>query len=102
MTLRLPDELRTVVIAHPGVPLELLDEQTHTAYVLLPAEEFPANEGRQRRRAGRNLRCPDGIGYAGRLGRSSHGRVQRLRRTSGTAMNWGRQSGDTNRISKRG
>ncbi len=40
MTMRLPDELRTVVIAHPGVPLELLDEQTHTAYVLLPAEEF--------------------------------------------------------------
>ena len=35
MAMRLPDELPAVVIAHPGVPLELLDGQTHTAYVLL-------------------------------------------------------------------
>lgn len=40
MTVKLPDELRTVVNAHPGQPLELLDEQTHVAYVLLPADEF--------------------------------------------------------------
>jgi PHD/YefM family antitoxin component YafN of YafNO toxin-antitoxin module len=40
MTVRLPDELRTVVVAHPGVPLELVDEQTHESYVLLPADEF--------------------------------------------------------------
>jgi hypothetical protein len=40
MSIRLPDELRTVIVAHPGVPVELVDEQTHTAYVLLPAEQF--------------------------------------------------------------
>jgi hypothetical protein len=40
MTARLPDELRTVVIAHPGEPLELIDEQTQRAYVLIPADEF--------------------------------------------------------------
>ena len=40
MTVRLPDELRTVVVAHPGTPLELVDEQTHASYVLLHAEEF--------------------------------------------------------------
>ena len=40
MTIRLPEELRTVVIAHPGVPLELVDEETHLAYVLLPADEI--------------------------------------------------------------
>jgi hypothetical protein len=36
----LPDELRTVLTSHPGVSLELLDELTHRAYVLIPAEEF--------------------------------------------------------------
>jgi len=40
MVIRFPDELRTVVIAHPGVPLELVDELTHLSYVLLPADEF--------------------------------------------------------------
>jgi hypothetical protein len=40
MTMRLPEELRTAVVAHPGVPLELVDEQTHLSYVLLPVEEF--------------------------------------------------------------
>jgi hypothetical protein len=40
MTVRLPDELRIVVAAQPGVTVELLDEQTHQAYVLVPAEEF--------------------------------------------------------------
>lgn len=40
MTVRLPDELRTVVMAHPGVTVELLDELTHRAYVLIPVEEF--------------------------------------------------------------
>ena len=40
MTVRLPDELRTVVVAHPGVPLELVDDQTHASYVLLPTEQF--------------------------------------------------------------
>ena len=40
MTAKLPDELRNVVIAHPGEPLELIDEQTHRAYVLLSADEF--------------------------------------------------------------
>jgi hypothetical protein len=40
MTVRLPDELRTVVTAMPGVTVELLDEQTHRSYVLLPIEEF--------------------------------------------------------------
>jgi bifunctional DNA-binding transcriptional regulator/antitoxin component of YhaV-PrlF toxin-antitoxin module len=40
MTAKLPDELRTVVSAHPGETLELIDEQTHLAYVLVPADEF--------------------------------------------------------------
>jgi hypothetical protein len=40
MTVRLPDELRTVVTAHPGVTVELLDELTHRCYVLIPFEEF--------------------------------------------------------------
>ena len=40
MTIRLPEELRTVVIAHPGVPLELVDKLTHLSYVLLRADEF--------------------------------------------------------------
>ncbi len=40
MTVRLPEELRTVVTAMPGVTVELLDEQTHRSYVLLPVEEF--------------------------------------------------------------
>jgi bifunctional DNA-binding transcriptional regulator/antitoxin component of YhaV-PrlF toxin-antitoxin module len=37
---KLPKELRSEVLAHPGVPLELIDEQTQAAYVLLRAEEF--------------------------------------------------------------
>lgn len=40
MTVRLPDELRTVVTAHPDIALELLDEMTHRAYVLISIEEF--------------------------------------------------------------
>jgi hypothetical protein len=40
MTVRLPEELRTVVTAMPGVTVELLDEQTHRSYVLLSLEEF--------------------------------------------------------------
>ena len=40
MIAKLPDELRTVVSAHPSEPLELIDEQTHAAYVLVPADEF--------------------------------------------------------------
>jgi bifunctional DNA-binding transcriptional regulator/antitoxin component of YhaV-PrlF toxin-antitoxin module len=40
MTAKLPDELRTVVSAHPGETLELIDEQTRAAYVLVPADEF--------------------------------------------------------------
>jgi hypothetical protein len=40
MTFRMPDELRTVVTAMPGATVELLDEQTHRSYVLVPAEEF--------------------------------------------------------------
>jgi hypothetical protein len=37
---KLPDELRTAVSAHPGEPLELIDEQTHIVYLLVPADEF--------------------------------------------------------------
>ena len=40
MTAKMLDELRNVVIAHPGETLELIDEQTHQAYVLVPADEF--------------------------------------------------------------
>ena len=40
MTVPLPDELRSVVTSHPGEPLELIDEQTRAAYVLMSADEF--------------------------------------------------------------
>ncbi len=40
MAIKVPSELRSAVVAHPGVPLELIDEQTQAAYVLLRAEEF--------------------------------------------------------------
>ena len=40
MTTKLPDELRIVVNAHPGEPLELIDEQTQAAYMLVPVVEF--------------------------------------------------------------
>jgi hypothetical protein len=40
MTVKLPDELRTMVTAMPGVTVELLDDQTHQSYVLVPVEEF--------------------------------------------------------------
>jgi hypothetical protein len=40
MVVPLPDELRNIVVSHPGEPLELIDEQTHTAYVLVGAAEF--------------------------------------------------------------
>ncbi len=40
MTVPLPDELRNVVTAHPGEPLELIDQETHAAYVLVRADEF--------------------------------------------------------------
>jgi hypothetical protein len=40
VTAKLPDELRKVVVACPGEPLELMDEQAHRAYVLVPADEF--------------------------------------------------------------
>jgi hypothetical protein len=45
MTVRLPEELRTVVTAMPGVTVELLDEETQRSYVLLPAEEFERLKG---------------------------------------------------------
>lgn len=40
MTVRLPDELRSALTARGGEPLELTDDQTQRAYVLLPADEF--------------------------------------------------------------
>ena len=40
MTVKLPDELRSVLSGHPGEPLVVVDEQTKVAYVLVPAEEF--------------------------------------------------------------
>ena len=40
MIVRLPDELRTLVISHPVTPVEIIDEETHLAYVLVPAGEF--------------------------------------------------------------
>lgn len=40
MTVKLPDELKTFVAAHPGELLELVDEQTRSAYVLVPAGQF--------------------------------------------------------------
>jgi bifunctional DNA-binding transcriptional regulator/antitoxin component of YhaV-PrlF toxin-antitoxin module len=40
VTTKLPDELRTVLSAHPGENVELIDEKTNAAYVLVPAEEF--------------------------------------------------------------
>jgi hypothetical protein len=40
MTNKLPDELRPLILAHPGSPVELVDEQTQAAYMLVPSEEF--------------------------------------------------------------
>jgi hypothetical protein len=40
VTSKLPDELRTAVATHPGEVLELVDEKTKIAYVLVSAEEF--------------------------------------------------------------
>jgi bifunctional DNA-binding transcriptional regulator/antitoxin component of YhaV-PrlF toxin-antitoxin module len=40
MTTKLPDELRTTVNAEPGKLVQLIDEQTQRAYVLVPADEF--------------------------------------------------------------
>ncbi len=40
MTVRMPDELRVAVVSNPGVPVELVDDQTHLTYVLLPADAF--------------------------------------------------------------
>jgi len=40
MVVPLPEELRTVLVAHPGAAVELVDERTRSAYVLVPAEEF--------------------------------------------------------------
>jgi len=40
MTIQFPDELRSAVIAQPGVPVELVDQETHATYVLIPAAEF--------------------------------------------------------------
>lgn len=40
MTIRLPDEIRNAFTAHPGVPLEVLDDQTRTAYVVMPMQVF--------------------------------------------------------------
>ncbi len=40
MTVPLPDELRNIVTTHPGEPLELIDERTHAAYLLVRADDF--------------------------------------------------------------
>ena len=40
MTLPLPDELRSAVVSNPGEFLELVDDRTRAAYVLIPVEEF--------------------------------------------------------------
>ena len=40
MTVPLPDELRNVSDSNLGEPLELIDEQNHSAYVLVTADEF--------------------------------------------------------------
>jgi hypothetical protein len=40
VTSKLPDELRFAVATHPGEVLQLVDEQTKIAYVLVSAEEF--------------------------------------------------------------
>ncbi len=40
MTINLPDEIRNAVIAHPGTPLEVMDEQSQTAYVVMPMQVY--------------------------------------------------------------
>jgi hypothetical protein len=40
MSLGLSAEQRQVLAAHPGEPIELVDETTHARFVLLPAEQF--------------------------------------------------------------
>jgi hypothetical protein len=40
MPLKLNDEQRQALAAHPGTLLRLIDEQTQAVYVLLPAEQY--------------------------------------------------------------
>jgi hypothetical protein len=40
MTIPLPEQLRAVLAAHPEDPLQLLDEETNTVYVLVPASRL--------------------------------------------------------------
>ncbi|MHB1035342.1 MAG: hypothetical protein ACYC35_11255 [Pirellulales bacterium] len=40
MIVPLPEELRTAIAAHPGAPLEILDDRTSTAYVLIRADQL--------------------------------------------------------------
>ena len=40
MSVSLSAELRQVLAAHPGEPVELIDEASQARYVLLPGEQF--------------------------------------------------------------
>ena len=40
MSINLSAELRQALAAHPGEPIELIDEASHARYVLLPGEQF--------------------------------------------------------------
>ena len=40
MTVKLPDELRNAVSSHPGVPLEIVDEQSQATYVVMPMQVY--------------------------------------------------------------
>ncbi len=33
-------DLRQILAAHPGEPIEFIDEQSHTKYVMIPVETF--------------------------------------------------------------
>ena len=40
MSVTLPAELRQALAAHPGEPVELIDEASQARYVVLPGEQF--------------------------------------------------------------
>ena len=65
MAAKLPDELRTVVIAHPGEPLELIDEQTRVSFLPPPPglprrSEGLSTTGRVPARCRPRRACPGG------------------------------------------
>jgi hypothetical protein len=40
MSIPVSDELRQAIAAHPGEPIELVDDKSHDQYVVLPLKTF--------------------------------------------------------------